>query len=92
MNTLKRKQKRDLQGECVAQSGLSEDELEMDRGRWERRVLTLLSMKSINSLIHRDLELYQANQGTHHAHRDNIKVFEELNTKNGIYQENQAKD
>ena len=37
------------------------------------------------------LELHQANQGTHHAHRDNIKLFE-LNTKNGIYQENNAKD
>ena len=92
MNTLKREAERALQGECMAQRGLSEGELEMDRRRWERRVLTLLSMKSINSLNHRDWSYIRRIKGLIMLTEITFKLFEELNTKNRIYQENHAKD
>ena len=60
---------------------------EMDRGSWERRNSDIALYETNQQFESQRLALYQANQWTDHAHRDHIKLFEELNTKNRIYQE-----
>ena len=59
----------------------------MDRGSWERRNSDIALYETNQQFESQRLALYQANQWTDHAHRDHIKLFEELNTKNRIYQE-----
>ena len=59
---------------------------------WERRNSDVALYETNQQLESHRLELYQANQWTDHAHRDHIKLFEELNTKNRITKKNHAKD
>ena len=59
-------------------------------GKREIRILPF--MRSIRSSSPNDKDLQQANQRADQAQRDNISLYGELEMRNGLFRENQAKD
>ena len=79
---LEKEAERTVQGECAAQKRLSEAQVEVDRGEWERRNADIALCETTRHLESQRVELYQANQRADQAQREKSWLLGELDTRN----------
>ena len=75
---LEKEAERTVQGECAAQKRLSEAQVEVDRGEWERRNADIALFETTRHFEPQRVELYQANQRVEQAQREKSWLFGEL--------------
>ena len=81
-----------FQGELAAQTRLSEAQSELDRREWTMCNADVALCETGMQLQSQRMELHQANHLTDQTRREKIWLFEELEMRNKVFQEDRARN
>ena len=76
----------------MAQQKFCEAEAEVEARNWEKRNSDIVFKEIDQEFECQRFQLHQASRWADHAQRDRISLCGELELRNGLFQENQAKD